>query len=164
MRKYLSRVRWTSGCETRELAEISTNSSRRDLFFRGEGRVSRWRWRSTSSWPYRRGSGRRAAPVSSRSTCEVRSKWTWPSSFSGVRWGTASLRYDDGKTLKGMGTRASKSRLADLWASFLECLSNWPQLERRQEKTIGLLFLSLGGEERKNWSNQSRYWYDRSDG
>ena len=36
----------------------------------------------------------------------------------------ASLRYDDGKTLKGIGTLASKSRLTGLKGSLLECLSN----------------------------------------
>jgi len=37
---------------------------------------------------------------------------------------TASLLYEDGKTLKGIGTRASKSRLSGVAAFFLECLSN----------------------------------------
>ena len=50
---------------------------------------------------------------------------------------TASLRYDDGKTLKGIGTLASKSRLTDVKASFLECLSNryGNNSTGRQEKT-----------------------------
>lgn len=58
--------------------------------------------------------------MSSRSTCEGRSRLTSSSTLSGARVGsgTASLRYDDGKTLKGMGTRASKSRLAVLWRLF----------------------------------------------
>jgi hypothetical protein len=37
---------------------------------------------------------------------------------------TASLRYEDGKTLKGIGTRASKSRLTGGAAFLLEDLPN----------------------------------------
>ena len=51
---------------------------------------------------------------------------------------TASLRYDDGKTLKGIGTLASKSRLTEVKASFLECLSKCygNNSKGRQEKTL----------------------------
>lgn len=51
---------------------------------------------------------------------------------------TASLRYEDGKTLKGMGTRASKSRLTGGSAFLLECLSNRyeEQFERKTRKNF----------------------------
>ena len=60
----------------------------------------------------------------------------------------ASLRYDDGKTLKGIGTLASKSRLTGLNASFLECLSNRydNNSKGRQEKTLAS-GKGEGGEE-----------------
>jgi len=60
----------------------------------------------------------------------------------------ASLRYDDGKTLKGIGTLASKSRLTGSRESFLECLSNryGNNSKGRQEETLA----SGGGKgERK---------------
>jgi hypothetical protein len=59
----------------------------------------------------------------------------------------ASLRYDDGKTLKGIGTLASKSRLTILQGEriLLECLSTC-----RKEDKKGLLLLWEEGEgERK---------------
>ncbi len=60
---------------------------------------------------------------------------------------TASLRYDDGKTLKGIGTLASKSRLTDSRESFLECLSNryGNNSKGRQEETLA----SWGGKGKK---------------
>lgn len=46
-----------------------------------------------------------------------------PSTLTRVVSVAASLRYDDGKTLKGIGTLASKSRMTSVRESFLECLS-----------------------------------------
>lgn len=56
----------------------------------------------------------------------------------------SSLRYDDGKMLKGIGTRASKSRLTTYKArSLLECLSTCAK--GRQEGVS--CFLVKEGEE-----------------
>ena len=61
---------------------------------------------------------------------------------------TASLRYDDGKTLKGIGTLASKSRLTDVKASFLECLSNRYRITiRKEDKKRLLLQVGVEGED-----------------
>jgi hypothetical protein len=58
---------------------------------------------STSSFEYR---------VSSRPAREVRPRLTSPSTVVAVVFSVvASFRYVDGKTLMGMGTRASKSSL-----------------------------------------------------
>lgn len=51
----------------------------------------------------------------------------------------ASLRYDDGKTLKGIGTLASKSRLTGVKESFLECLPNRSETIRKEDKKRLLL-------------------------
>jgi hypothetical protein len=47
---------------------------------------------------------------------------------------TASLRYEDGKTLKGMGTRASKSRLPGVAAFLLENLPNCSRTVQEEDK------------------------------
>lgn len=59
---------------------------------------------------------------------------------------TASLRYEDGKTLKGIGTRASKSRLPGV-AAFSLALSNRYEnnSKGRQERTSWLLLKGLRG-------------------
>jgi hypothetical protein len=65
---------------------------------------------------------------------------------------TASLRYEDGKTLKGIGTRASKSRLTGVAAFLLEALSNRYKNnpKGRQERTSWLLEIEgLGVRKRE---------------
>ena len=47
---------------------------------------------------------------------------------------TASLRYEDGKTLKGMGTRASKSRLPGVAAFLLANPSNCSRTVQEEDK------------------------------
>jgi hypothetical protein len=55
--------------------------------------------------------------VSSRPREERPPSLTSPSTFVSVICSeVVSLRYVDGKTLMGMGTRASKSRLTGVWA------------------------------------------------
>jgi len=60
----------------------------------------------------------------------------------------ASLRYDDGKTLKGIGTLASKSRLTILQGEriLLECLST---CRKEDKKGLLLLWEEEGEGERK---------------
>lgn len=69
-----------------------------------------------------------------------------PSTLTRVVSVAASLRYDDGKTLKGIGTLASKSRLTGLKESFLECLPNRSETIRKEDKKR--LLLREGVEER----------------
>jgi hypothetical protein len=58
----------------------------------------------------------------------------------------SSLRYDDGKMLKGIGTRASKSRLTTFSArSLLECLSTC----RKEDKKGSLASEVKKGKERE---------------
>lgn len=62
-----------------------------------------------------------------------------PSTLMRVVPVAASLRYDDGKTLKGIGTLASKSRLTGVKESFLECLPNRSETIRKEDKKRLLL-------------------------
>jgi hypothetical protein len=61
---------------------------------------------------------------------------------------TASLRYDDGKRLKGIGTRASKSRLTSVQGrrTLLECLSTC----RKEDKKGSLASLGRKKESRES--------------
>jgi len=61
----------------------------------------------------------------------------------------ASLRYDDGKMLKGIGTRASKSRLTSFQGerTLLECLST----RRKEDKKGSLASWVKEGEGRERW-------------
>lgn len=78
--------------------------------------------------------------VSSRPTREApEGRLASPSTLTRVVSVAASLRYDDGKTLKGIGTLASKSRLTEVYESFLECLSNRFETIRKEDKKRLLL-------------------------
>lgn len=78
--------------------------------------------------------------VSSRPTREAREgSLASPSTLTRVVSVAASLRYDDGKTLKGIGTLASKSRLTEVKESFLECLPNRIETIRKEDKKRLLL-------------------------
>ena len=61
---------------------------------------------------------------------------------------TAPLRYEDGKRLKGIGTRASKSRLTSVQRrrTLLECLST---CRKEDKKGLLLLWEEEGEGERK---------------
>lgn len=85
--------------------------------------------------------------VSSRPTREAfEGRLASPSTLTRVVSVAASLRYDDGKTLKGIGTLASKSRLAEVTESFLECLSNRSETIRKEDKKRLLLQVKEGFE------------------
>jgi hypothetical protein len=62
----------------------------------------------------------------------------------------ASLRYDDGKTLKGIGTRASKSRLTILQGEriLLECLSTRRKEDKKGDSCFSGKRRGEGGRER----------------
>jgi hypothetical protein len=64
-----------------------------------------------------------------------------------VVWASASLRYDDGKTLKGMGTRASKSRLTAFQCERRSSRKPFRQAERKTRRGLLLLWLKEGEEE-----------------
>jgi hypothetical protein len=82
----------------------------------------------------KRSRGSSIFPFDVRSTIEI--DFSLYSSQSSLRNSVTPVRRRE--TLKGMGTRASKSRLAVLWASLLESLSNCCETTRkaRQEKTL----------------------------
>jgi len=103
-----------------------------------------------SSWE------KRASSWPSRPTREVfagrfTSASTWTVLVSVV---AASFRYEDGKTLKGMGTRASKSRLSGVAAWLLEDLSNRYRNNSRgrQEETSWL----RGLLNRRSWRKKAK--------
>lgn len=84
--------------------------------------------------------------VSSRPTREApEGSLASPSTLTRVDSVVASLRYDDGKTLKGIGTLASKSRLTEVKESFLECLPNRTETIRKEDKKRLLLQGGKGG-------------------
>jgi hypothetical protein len=62
---------------------------------------------------------------------------------------TASLRYEDGKTLKGIGTRASKSRLTGVAALFLEYLSSRSRTDQEEDKKELLGSLKFEGVSKR---------------
>ena len=62
----------------------------------------------------------------------------------------ASFRYDDGKKLTGIGTRASKSRLTT-YISARERLLEFPFDVCERKTRRGLLLLLKEGEGRKRW-------------
>jgi len=62
---------------------------------------------------------------------------------------TASLRYEDGKTLKGIGTRASKSRLTGVAALLLECLSSRSRTDQEEDKKELLGSLKFEGVSKR---------------
>ena len=64
----------------------------------------------------------------------------------------ASLRYEDGKTLKGIGTLASKSRLTGGGEPFLECLSNRYDNNSKGRQEGTLASGRIEGEETKAMS------------
>ena len=58
---------------------------------------------------------------------------------------TSSLRYDDGKLLKGIGTRASKSRLTTYEArTLLECLST---CAKGRQEGVSCFLVKEGGKK-----------------
>ena len=77
---------------------------------------------------------------------------SWGSFTSDLTWvvvvvSAASFRYDDGKKLTGIGTRASKSRLTTLFSA-RELLLEFPfdVCERKTRRGLLLLFERSGGK------------------
>ena len=75
---------------------------------------------------------------------------------------TAPLRYEDGKRLKGIGTRASKSRLTSVQRrrTLLECLSTC----RKEDKKGSLASLVKEGEWRERMNYASRLVFPIKEG
>ena len=85
---------------------------------------------------------------------------TSASTFVTVVSSVVSLRYDDGKMLKGMGTLASKSRLTGvkgdwLLANLSKCRK---QIERKQESLLLLLRGQKSvSEDEESWGEREKF-------